>query len=82
MVEIICGVGDAHNMVMYLRASPPTCHHKHQSRGVICGQARVMATRPPPQPHYCIRKGPHKIKLTHPSLNGVFLKSKVRLDCL
>lgn len=60
--QIVCGVGDAHNMVMY--PSPSTWHHEHHNRGVICGQARVMATKPPPQPCYCIRKGSHKIKLT------------------
>lgn len=88
MAQNICGVGDAHNMVMYLRASPPTCHHKHHSRGVICGLARVMmGAKPPPQPCYCIRKGPHKIKLMHPSQNGNFLKywfikRKYILNCL
>lgn len=77
MAQVVCGIGDAHNMVMYLRASPPTCHHTHHGRGVICEQARVMATKPPPQPYYCIRKGPHKIKLTCPSQNGKFLESLI-----
>lgn len=61
MARIIHGVGGASS----------TCHYKHQSRGVICGQTWVMATI-----HLVIEetKGPHKNEFMCPSHDGVFSK--------